>query len=239
MNALYLIVDLAAILVPLIASFHPRIGLNRFWPSIFVGIMLSALPFLIWDSYFTGIRVWGFTPKYLLGVELLNLPIEEVLFFICIPYACLFTYFCFRIYLTTDYRIRVENALTWVFMVLCVTTAAIFHDRQYTFFTALFLGLFLLFLKFIARPRWLSLFYYSHMFLLAPFVIVNGILTGTGLDEPIVWYNNNENLEIRILTIPVEDIFYGMLLLLLNTFVFEHFIQKVKVSDNIVQQTQP
>ncbi len=40
---------------------------------------------------------------------------------------------------------------------------------------------FCLFLKFIAKVKWLSLFYFSHMFLLIPFFIVNGILTGTGL----------------------------------------------------------
>jgi lycopene cyclase domain-containing protein len=62
--------------------------------------------------------------------------------------------------------------------------------------------------------------------ILIPFFIVNGLLTGTGLDEPVVWYNDSQNLRMRILTIPVEDIFYGMLLLLLNTALFEKFKRK-------------
>ena len=62
------------------------------------------------------------------------------------------------------------------------------------------------------------------MFLLIPFFIVNGILTGTGLDEPIVWYNNAENMGLRFFTIPLEDTFYGMLMLILNVFLFETFL---------------
>ena len=47
------------------------------------------------------------------------------------------------------------------------------------------------------------------------FSIVNGLLTGTLIKNQVVWYNNNENLSIRLGTIPVEDIFYALLMLLM------------------------
>src|SRR5215217_8233496 len=113
MNSLYLIIDICAIFVPIISSFHPKIALHKKWHLLWPAILISAVPFIIWDSYFTQIGVWGFTPKYLTGFYLFHLPIEEILFFICIPYACLFTYYCFRIFYTTEYRIRFEKYITW------------------------------------------------------------------------------------------------------------------------------
>ena len=52
------------------------------------------------------------------------------------------------------------------------------------------------------------------MAILIPFVMVNAILTGSFIDEPVVWYNNSENLGIRFLTIPVEDFGYAFSLIL-------------------------
>jgi lycopene cyclase domain-containing protein len=88
------------------------------------------------------------------------------------------------------------------------------------------LAISLLVLKYFVKSRWLAKLIGIYPVLLIPFFIVNSILTGSGLEQPVVWYNNAENLGIRLFTIPVEDIFYGFELILLNIFLYEYFKNK-------------
>jgi lycopene cyclase domain-containing protein len=95
MKYTYLLVLLFTILVPFLFSFHPRIRFDRHFIPFIKASVLPSIPFLAWDVFFTETGVWSFNPGYTIGVKIYNLPIEEVLFFICIPFACVFTIHCF------------------------------------------------------------------------------------------------------------------------------------------------
>lgn len=221
MISLYLIVNFASFIVPFLFSFHPKLLFYKRWGYAWPAIILTAILFIIWDEYFTRLGIWGFNPSYLSGYEIFNLPVEEVLFFICIPYACLFTYHCFGILIRKNHFYRYEKTITIILLTFLVVAALICYSRLYTVVTFTALALFLAFARFIVKAPWLSRFYFSYLVLLLPFTIVNGILTGTGLQDPVVWYNNSEIIGYRILTIPVEDVFYGMLLILMVVHIYE------------------
>ena len=233
MKLLYLTIDFFSLLIPFVFSFHTKIRFYKEWKHVFPAILISAIPFIIWDIYFTDIGVWGFTSSYLTGYYFFNLPIEEVLFFICIPYSCLFTYHCFKIFLKKDLFFDYEIKISSVLLILLFITAFLNYNKLYTFFSFSGLIALMLFLKYVPKVQWLGRFYFTYLALLIPFSIVNGLLTGTGLNEPVVWYNNNENIGIRVLTIPAEDIFYGMLLILLNTTFFEYLSKSKKIFNGI------
>ncbi|CUT04727.1 lycopene cyclase domain-containing protein, partial [Candidatus Kryptobacter tengchongensis] len=65
----------------------------------------------------------------------------------------------------------------------------------------------------------------SYLILLFPFLIVNGTLTGSFTAEPIVWYNENAILGIRVLTIPIEDFLYAFSLIILNIALVDFLIK--------------
>jgi lycopene cyclase domain-containing protein len=78
--------------------------------------------------------------------------------------------------------------------------------------------------KFVIKVNWLMKFYLIYAVLLFPFFIVNGVLTGTGLENPVVWYNEDEIFGIRMLTIPFEDTFYGMAMVLMNLLIYKKIL---------------
>ena len=229
MSYLYLMVNLGAISVPFIYSFHPKLKFNLKWKSFWLANLITITPFIAWDVWFTDMGIWGFNPVYLSGLYLFNLPLEEVLFFICIPYACVFTWHCFSVLRWKEKYFNNLNFLSYFLFALSIIIAIIFNKQLYTFYTALSLALLLGFLL-VRKIKWLGSFFLTYLVLLIPFTVVNGILTGTGIENEIVWYNNDHNFSIRYLTIPIEDIFYGMVLILLNVSLFEYFKPKLKKS---------
>ncbi len=206
-------------------SFYPKADFSKKWRFLGPAIAIPAVVFIIWDSWFTSMGVWGFNDRYLTGLRLGNLPIEEVLFFVCIPYACVFTYEAVNYLLKTPLS-RATTAISGLMVLALAITGGVYIDHWYTSVTFIGLVSYLIILYNFRHTAFLSRFYFTFLFILIPFFIVNGILTGTGLPEPIVWYNDTENLGLRMLTIPVEDTFYGMLLILMNVSIFEFLQQR-------------
>jgi lycopene cyclase domain-containing protein len=217
---LYLAINCFTVIVPFIASFYPRAPFFKKWKYLLPAILFPGLFFLIWDEYFTTIGVWGFNDRYLTGLKLGHLPFEEVLFFICIPYACVFTYFALRYLIQKDYLKPYQRKISLILIVALFAIGVSFIGRAYTSTSFLFLALFIAFEEYYRKAEYISRFYFTYIVLLFPFVIVNGILTGSFIEQEVVWYNNDHNLGVRLGTIPIEDMFYGMLLLMMNVSLF-------------------
>jgi lycopene cyclase domain-containing protein len=162
--------------------------------------------------------------------------VEEWLFFIAIPYACLFTYHSFEYLIKKDYIGPFAKTITAALIVILLLIAVLNPERTYTFVTFLAAAVFLSLHLFVFKSQYLGRFYFTYLVTLIPFFIVNGALTGSFTPEPVVWYDDTRNLGIRMGTIPVEDSIYGLLLLLMNTTVYEWLraLDKRKVNPGIV-----
>ncbi|WBV53801.1 lycopene cyclase domain-containing protein [Chryseobacterium gambrini] len=222
----YLLINFFTVIVCFIFSFHHKIKFNRHFKAFILASSIVALFFIVWDIWFTKIGVWWFNDKYLLGLRIVNLPIEEILFFICIPFSCIFTYFCLDKFFRLDWKPEMEKIFV-IFSILTLVILALYcNDRIYPFMTFLTTAISLFVLYFILNARWIGKASFIYLILMPGFLGVNGILTGTGLDSPIVNYNPEHFLGIRILTIPIEDTVYGYEMILWNIFLFQKFKRK-------------
>ncbi|APZ47060.1 hypothetical protein BW723_12545 [Polaribacter reichenbachii] len=224
---LYLLLNLGSFSIPFAYSFEKNMRFIKHWKAVFLSLTIVATIFLIWDAIFTANGVWGFNPDYHINLLLFGMPIEEWLFFFCIPYASIFIHYSLA-YFKPDLLIseKITKGITLFFMVILVPVIFMNTDKAYTFVNYLFLE-FVLLIGFFFGLKYLQRFYIAFLIILVPFFIVNGILTGTGIEEPVVWYNNAENLGIRLLTIPIEDIGYAFTMLFGNVFLIEKFKKKI------------
>ena len=186
-----------------------------------MAVLITGTFFVLWDEIFTQEKVWGFNSNFVTGLYIGSLPIEEILFFFCIPYACVFTYFTLNNLIAKDHLFPHQELISSGLIILLLISGIYHIDKWYTGITFILLALFLAYQMLKIRPRYMGRFYFAFSFLLIPFFFVNGILTGSFLDSEVVWYNNAHILGIRIGTIPIEDVFYGFLLVLMNIAIME------------------
>ena len=227
MQYLYLILTLGSLSIPLLYSiFEKKFNFIQYVKIALVSIVVIAIPFLIWDALFTKFGIWGFNNNYHLPISILGMPIEEWLFFLCIPYACLFTHEVL-IYYSPNFKLsKAVTVITGVLILILVSVLLLFNvGKWYTTVNfILFMGLLVYSLK--NHLEVLQRYFLSFLIILAPFLLVNGILTGSFIDEPVVWYNDNENLGFRIFTIPFEDVFYAFTLLFSIQLIFNYLKKK-------------
>jgi len=200
-----------SVLYPLAQSFEKRVFMFRKMKYIFPGIVFTATLFIIWDVFFTRAGIWGFNHSYTRDWYILGLPLEEWLFFLIIPYCIFFLHEVLRFFVKKFYFPELARYTAIFLLVAGVIALPLVWGKTYTF-TAIAFVLPFIALQLILRTwkTWLSGFLLTYVVSFIPFIIVNGVLTRI----PVVWYNNAENLSVRITTIPVEDFIYllGMLL---------------------------
>lgn len=219
----YLLVLFFTIIICFIASFDRRIRFDRHFGAFIKAAVLVAIPFIAWDVWFTAEGVWWFDTNYTLGLVIAGLPLEEWLFFLCIPFSCIFTYYCIDKFFKWEWLAGLNNLIVFVTVVVCSVMALLHYDKIYTLVTAIATLGTLIYLHFIARAEWIGKASLVFTILMLGFFPVNGVLTGSWIASPIVNYNPGDFLGIRMGTIPVEDAVYGYTQFILILYFFKKF----------------
>ncbi len=213
---LYSVLLISTISIPLILSFDKKLQFYKQWKHLLPSLFAIAAIYIVCDIYLTNLGVWGFNPRYHSNIVILNLPLEEWLFFIVVPYASIFLHESVVLYFPGLRLSRRITKTVIIFLIIALAIVVLFNTQKtYTVYIFVVL-IFVLLISIFDKSEVIRSFFLTFLIILIPFILVNAILTGSFIEEEIVWYNNSENLGIRFFTIPIEDFGYAFSLILLN-----------------------
>ena len=211
---LYSLLLFLSLLFPLLLSFEKKLRFYSRWKHLLPAILIMAVFYIHSDILLTRKGIWGFNPRYHAEFTLFGLPVEEYLFFLVIPYASIFLHKALLLHFP---RLQISSILSKILsagLIIATVILILLHPGKiYTVYAG---GLLIasLVTGLSGRTGILRSFFLTFLVILFPFLVVNGILTGSFIDGEVVWYNPEEILGIRILTIPLEDFAYGFSLIL-------------------------
>ena len=88
----YLMVLFLAVIIPALFAADRRLRLYSQWRNLLRAILYPSVPFILWDIVATARGHWWFNARYLIGLDLGNLPLEEYLFYLVIGFLAVYTY---------------------------------------------------------------------------------------------------------------------------------------------------
>lgn len=221
----YLLLDLLIIIFPLLLSFKWKFAYYRYYKALLPAIVIVGGGYIIWDSIVTARGDWSFNYTYLSGITFIGLPLEEILFFVVVPYSCIFIYENLEFFLP-DKKLGFHRLVYMGLIILFIIGGLVFYHQDYTILALMSCAFFFL----VAVWRFPDILQSRNYWLyigisMIPFIIFNYLLTST----PIVTYNpvaiwgGDGAWNGRFFTIPLEDFFYNFSMLSFYLLVYRIF----------------
>ncbi|QJR20753.1 lycopene cyclase [Brevinematales bacterium NS] len=216
----YTLISLGIFAGPFLLSFHPLAFFIQYLPAVFASVVIVGGLYIVWDMLAVKWGHWRFNNEYVGEVRWFGLPPGEWLFFVVVPYACLFVYEVSRVLFPVTEDIPslwwIQLVLGFLFMVL----AWVWRKQGYTLL-AMGSVAFFWFLSAFFSPGIItsSTFWIFMGFSMVAFVIFDGLY----VNLPTIFYNDTAIWGMKILRIPLEDFLYNFSLLGLALVVYLQF----------------
>jgi len=234
----YLIIDILIIAFPLIFSFKWKFKYYKFFKPLAASILIVGISYIVWDAIVTARGDWSFNYDYLSGIKIVGLPLEEILFFIVVPFACIFIYENL-VFFIKDKKIPFNK---WFYLSIAgifIIVGLIFRNQDYTILSMFSCALFFILAPTLSPDMLKSRNYWFYVILsFIPFIIFNYLLTSL----IVVFYNPNAiwgghgTWNGRFFTIPFEDFFYNFAMLSFYLMVYLYFRSRWVGTENIKKE---
>lgn len=224
MSYTYLFINLGLLLIPVILFSNRQLNFSGNSKFIILSVLINVFVFSIPTEYMTRMKVIVYNPPYLSGMTLWELPIEELLFSMLLPLCGLAIYQFLNLRFPDNSREKYSLAVSHMVMGICIAMLYFGYQKLYTLLTFSILLVFVGYVEYFNKLRFMYKFYRAYALSLIPFYIVYSILTTI----PVIQYNNEETLKFNLAHIPFENHFYFMAMLLLSIYFYEVFKNRAK-----------
>lgn len=182
-------------------------------------IIFSGTIFIMLKIRFLQSGFISFNENFLMHKNILNLPIEEWLFLLVI------SFFAFSVYILVNVKFEKFNKPNLFYVVSILLLMGFAYEAWYSrqklipFFVFFLLSIYFGYTLFRNRFKpHLTKFYISYFIVVIPFFLIKIFLNTL----PVILYNNDFTLGIRLISVPVEEFANLFLLMLINITIFEY-----------------
>lgn len=205
---LYLLFNCIVAVPVLILSVKSDVKIHSNWRALLWVFGCVSVPFTLWDIWAAKNGHWLFNDRYITGITILTLPIEEILFFLSVPFAMLYVWGVVQKHVKDRPlgRSVIDGCLVLV-SGIAVTLLVSNWGKGYTR-SVLPAVLATNLLLVTNRLRLSSRFWVFQLYHLVLFVVCNTFLTAL----PIIEYGQGSIIGVRFGTVPVEDFTFSFAL---------------------------
>ena len=226
----YITLDIFILIFPLLFSFKWVFPYYKKYKPLAISILIVGGIYILWDVLVTARGDWYFNKEYLIGIEIAGLPIEEILFFIVVPYSCIFIYENFQ-YFLKDKNVPFNKYFYYVIALILFVSGLIFYYQEYTILALFSCGFFFVVASKYTPDILQSRNYWFYIILsFIAFLIFNYLLTSppiVGYNPEAIWGGTVDQLWYgRFITIPFEDFFYNFSMLSFYLMIYLYFKDK-------------
>ncbi len=180
----YLIFNLLVFSGPVIFGFFRPFYFVDKWIPALVSIIVVGIPYIIWDALVTG-QHWTFNTHYITGTYISGLPVEEWLFFLTVPFACMFTWEMITRHSENRTFDHLKKFRPFLYIIPVIGILLFARGLQYTGLVLIFSGIAIFVDQILKTDLLFQKRFYTYLSLIILFTLVfNGFLTA----RPVVLY---------------------------------------------------
>ncbi len=217
MNYFYLLINLALLLLSFMLVLDKKANPMRSWKHMAPAVLVSGVVFSGAAFVFNQFKISFFNPEYTVGVNILQLPIEEIMFHFVLAFAGLNIYVVLNAHFPKNNLEKFSLSISNLLLGVLIAMLFFAHSKLYCVVTFSMLFVLLFYVEYVNKLRFTYKFYRAYVVLLIPFCLLYMFVGGL----PILTYAIDKTINLTLGPIPFESFFYLMSVLLTSVYLFE------------------